>query len=75
MCVFFRNYCVLTVDNATNCTYGELRLVGGVSDLEGRLEVCAGGRWGTVCDDEFDRTDAGVVCRQLGYYPESKYTP
>jgi len=50
----------------TGCTNDTIRLVGGRSSNEGRVEICINGVWGSVCDDNWDNYDARVVCRQLG---------
>ena len=58
----------------TQCMNGQVQLVDGLSQLEGRVEICLGGVWGTVCDSNFDVNDARVICRQLGYPSQGKLT-
>ena len=57
----------LTEDDCTD--RGAVRLVGIPQNLrsQGRVEICIGSSWGTICRDNWDDRDAAVVCNQLGY--------
>ena len=58
--------CLILVD----CDDGKVRLWDGTHPSNGRVEFCLYGIWGSVCTDRFDRNDARVVCRELGYNSE-----
>lgn len=47
-------------------TTPQIRIVGGRSSYEGRVEVQVGSKWGTVCSTGWTTKEAMVVCRQLG---------
>ena len=56
-----------TCIHVASCQNGDLKLVGGISENEGRLEVCFDQRWGTISGDGWTHADTRVACRQLGY--------
>ena len=55
------------------CVMGDVRLVGGTTSNQGRVELCYD-EWIPVCGgDFFDEFAAQVVCRQLGYSAIGKF--
>ena len=59
-------------DASVNCTIAEctkeaVRLVGGMNETDGQVEICLDGLWGTVCDSIWTDREAKVVCKQLGF--------
>ncbi|VVC37410.1 Immunoglobulin-like fold,SRCR domain,SRCR-like domain,Lysyl oxidase [Cinara cedri] len=53
---------------------GMVRLVDGGSEYEGNVEILHLGKWGAVCDDEWDIREGQVICRQLNFGGAVKVT-
>ena len=49
------------------CGRGDVRLVGGLTEAEGRVEICNNGKWETVCGKYWTEINTAIVCRHLGY--------
>lgn len=64
------NSCCSHAGSGFSCEDGEIQLVGGERDNEGRVEICFNNQFGTICDDQWGSADAMVICRQLGFEPE-----
>ncbi|CAI8015582.1 Neurotrypsin [Geodia barretti] len=54
------------------CTDGQVRLVDGATDVEGRVEICFSRRWGTISGDGWTQAESTVVCNDLGYEATDK---
>lgn len=48
---------------------GDIRLVDGANEYEGRLEICYKGVWGTIVDYNWNIFETRLACSQLGYNP------
>ena len=64
--------CIINI-NILECSEGDVQLVDGRNEYEGRVEVCHDREWKTICDRMWREEEAKVVCRQLSYpEPSSK---
>lgn len=45
----------------------ELKLSGGKTVGEGRVDILDGGAWGSLCDKNFGFAEAKVLCSMMGY--------
>ena len=65
----------------SECEDGDIRLVGGPTVLEGRVQVCLSNVWGAVCNNisnittiiEDQKAFSKVVCSQLGFQSASQF--
>ena len=53
------------------CISGDVRLMDQAKNVshtgKGRVEMCVGGNWGTICGLDWGQEEAIVVCNELGF--------
>ena len=66
--IYFRNNLYSTVDLTLMLFYfSSARLVGGKSPQEGLVQVYHNNNWIWVCADQWDKHDADVACKMMGF--------
>ena len=59
----------------TECEHGDIRLVGGQTSPEGRVEICVRGYWATPCASYWSITATKITCKVLGFPSNGELTP
>ena len=63
-------FSILSADEAYR--EGDIRLVEGSYNWEGRVEIYWSGTWGAISGSSWTAAEAGVVCRQLQHSQNGK---
>ena len=63
--VLFFIFFTFNITGSAACDNGDVRLINGQTDNEGRVEYCYSGAWSPVC--QLDSTTASLMCKKLGY--------
>jgi hypothetical protein len=66
----------INTSRPTECSHGDVQLVNGSRDTEGRVEVCAYGYWAIACDGgsrNWNNAATRLVCKQQGLPTESMH--
>lgn len=58
---------VKLANTQAQCGGPSIRLMGGLSNRDGRVELFHEGRWKSLCHSGWDNNAAEVVCRELGF--------